>query len=56
MSYTSLLPLLKKTGSPLSPEDFQARINVVFHDFESDHYDSMHDDMWESLQEQINLH
>ena len=55
MSYTSLLPLLKKTGSPLSPEDFQARVNVVFHDFESDHYDSMHDDMWESLQEQINL-
>lgn len=55
MGYTSLMPLLKKTGSPLSPEDFQARINVVFHDYESRHYDSMHDDMWESLQEQINL-
>lgn len=55
MSYSSLLPLLKKTGSSLTAEAFQARINVVFHDHEASHYDSMHQDMWESLQEQINL-
>lgn len=55
MSYSSLLPLLKKTGSLLSAEAFQSRINVVFHDHEANHYDSMHSDMWESLQEQINL-
>ena len=55
MSYSSLLPLLQKTGSSLSVEEFQSRINVVFHDHEAFLYDSMHEDMWESLQEQINL-
>jgi 2-polyprenyl-3-methyl-5-hydroxy-6-metoxy-1,4-benzoquinol methylase len=55
MSYNTLLPLIKKTQSPLSPEEFQAIVNVVFHDFEASHYDAMHTDMWGSLQEQINL-
>jgi 2-polyprenyl-3-methyl-5-hydroxy-6-metoxy-1,4-benzoquinol methylase len=55
MSYNSLLPLIKKTKSTLSPEKFQERINIVFHDFEASHYDAMHTDMWGSLQEQINL-
>ncbi|WP_333875300.1 class I SAM-dependent methyltransferase [Flavobacterium sp.] len=55
MSYQSLLPLLQKTGSTLSPEHFQERINIVFHNFEAQHYDAMHTDMWGSLQEQINL-
>lgn len=55
MSYSSLLPLLKKTGSSLTVEAFQSRINVIFHDHEAFHYDEMHRDMWESLQEQINL-
>ena len=55
MSYDSLLPLIKKTQSPLSPQEFQAIVNVVFHDFEAAHYDRMHSDMWGSLQEQINL-
>lgn len=55
MSYQSLLPLIQKTGSSLSAEKFQERINIVFHDFEAAHYDAMHTDMWGSLQEQINL-
>lgn len=55
MSYQSLLPLIQKTGSTLTPEKFQERINIVFHDFEAKHYDAMHTDMWGSLQEQINL-
>lgn len=55
MSYNSLLPLLKKTYSTLSPKAFQERINIVFHDFEASHYDAMHTDMWGSLQQQINL-
>jgi 2-polyprenyl-3-methyl-5-hydroxy-6-metoxy-1,4-benzoquinol methylase len=55
MSYNSLLPLLKKTGSVLSPEKFQERINIVFHDFEANHYDSLHTDMWGSLQQQMDL-
>jgi ubiquinone/menaquinone biosynthesis C-methylase UbiE len=55
MSYNTLVPLIKKTKSQLSPEEFQERINVVFHDHEANHYDNIHKDMWESLQEQINL-
>lgn len=55
MSYSSLIPLIKTTGSLLAPQKFQERINVVFHNYEADQYDQMHLDMWESLQEQINL-
>lgn len=55
MSYQSLIPLIKKTGSNLSPEKFHERINIVFHDFEALHYDALHVDMWQSLQEQIDL-
>lgn len=55
MSFETLLPLIKKTGSDLSPAEFQHIVNVVFHDAESEHYDAMHADMWESLQQQINL-
>lgn len=55
MSYDSLIPLIKKAKSTLSPEQFQERVNIVFHDFEASHYDAMHTDMWGSLQQQINL-
>lgn len=55
MSYDSLIPLLKKTKSSLSVQKFQERVNIVFHDFEAEHYDKMHSDMWGSLQEQVNL-
>lgn len=55
MSYNFILPLIQKTRSTLSPEEFQERINIVFHDFEASHYDAMHADMWGSLQQQINL-
>jgi 2-polyprenyl-3-methyl-5-hydroxy-6-metoxy-1,4-benzoquinol methylase len=55
MSYEVIKLLVKKTGSNLSPEDFQEKINIIFHDFESIHYDSLHKDMWQSLQDQIDL-
>lgn len=55
MSYDALLPLIKSKKSPLTPEQFHARVNVVFHDFEAHHYDNIHNDMRESLQEQIDL-
>ncbi|HEX8563105.1 MAG TPA: class I SAM-dependent methyltransferase [Flavobacterium sp.] len=55
MSLKSLLPLIKKTGSTLSPADFHSVVNVVFHDAEAPHYDAMHKGMWESLQQQMDL-
>ncbi len=55
MSLTSLLPLIRKTRSPLSPSEFHKTVNVVFHDVEAGHYDLVHEDMWQSLGRQFNL-
>ncbi|WP_395052166.1 class I SAM-dependent methyltransferase [Flavobacterium sp.] len=55
MSYSTFIPLIKKSGSSLSPEKFHERINIVFHNHEAVFYDEMHTDMKESLQQQIDL-
>ncbi|HEX9980989.1 MAG TPA: methyltransferase [Flavobacterium sp.] len=55
MSFDSLLPLIKKTASPLSPAAFHQQVNVIFHDIEARYYDDLHSQMWDSLQEQLNL-
>jgi ubiquinone/menaquinone biosynthesis C-methylase UbiE len=55
MSYNSLIPLMKNKGCSFSPEKFQERVNVIFHNHEAAFYDEMHDDMKYSLQEQVNL-
>ncbi len=55
MSYTSLMPLIRKTGSTLSAPDFHNIVNVVFHNEEASYYDALHKGMWDSLQEQVNL-
>ncbi len=55
MSFETLLPLIKKSGSSLSPADFHNRVNIAFHDVEAIHYDGIHADMWKSLSEQIRL-
>lgn len=55
MSYEKLKPLILKVGSKLSPKEFQAVVNVVFHNYESIHYDSLHADMRDNLLQQIEL-
>lgn len=55
MSYNQLIPLMKKKGCFLSPENFHERVNIVFHDHESLIYDKIHADLKNSLQEQIDL-
>lgn len=55
MSYSDLLPLMKRKGCTLTPEQFQERVNIVFHDHESLTYDDLHLDLRNSLQEQIDL-
>lgn len=54
-NYAHLIPLIKKTGSELSPKDFQNAVNVIFHDVEAKYYDKLHTGMWNSLQEQVDL-
>ncbi|SHO64482.1 class I SAM-dependent DNA methyltransferase [Algoriphagus zhangzhouensis] len=55
MSLDNLNPIIRKTQSRLSPEEFHHVVNVVFHDFESEDYDQIHKDMWEVLLQQFNL-
>jgi len=55
MMYNTLNTLINKTRITLSPKEFQEIINIIFHDVEGNYYDSIHEDMWENLQEQIDL-
>ena len=55
MSLDNLLPIIRKTCSNLSPEEFHHRVNVVFHDIEAEDYDQIHKDMWEVLLLQFKL-
>ena len=55
MSYESLLPLMHKCKTKLSPEGFHDVINVVFHNHEALVYDKMHIDMQQSLLQQMDL-
>ena len=42
-------------GVTCSPEQFHAAVNVTFHKYESEIYDEIHTDMWESLPQQFAL-
>ena len=55
MSYESLLPLMHKCKTKLSPEGFHDIVNVVFHNHEAIVYDKIHSDMQQSLLQQIDL-
>ncbi len=47
--------IMRAHGASGSPEEFHAAVNVVFHKFESEVYDEIHRDMWESLPKQFGL-
>jgi ubiquinone/menaquinone biosynthesis C-methylase UbiE len=55
MSLESLEPLRVRYGVKCSTEEFHSIVNVVFHDIESEVYDEVHRDMWESLPRQFEL-
>ncbi len=50
-----LIPLMRAKGVRMAPADFHATVNLVFHKFESGHYDRIHRNMWESLPRQFGL-
>jgi ubiquinone/menaquinone biosynthesis C-methylase UbiE len=41
--------IMQRCGAHCSPAEFHAAVNVVFHEFESEVYDDIHQDMWTSL-------
>ncbi len=54
-SLALLLPLMERKGVTLSPKAFHDRVNVIFHKYESQSYDEMHANMWQSLPRQFEL-
>jgi SAM-dependent methyltransferase len=47
--------IMQRHGVRCSPEEFHAAVNVAFHQNESEVYDELHQDMWESLPRQFTL-
>lgn len=54
-SLEALLPLMREKSDITDPQKFQSAINVIFHDHEAKYYDSLHNEMWESLPQQYEL-
>lgn len=50
-----LRPIMEKYGTTLPPDQFQQRLNIIFHRHESKVYDVIHRPMWDSLPRQITL-
>jgi 2-polyprenyl-3-methyl-5-hydroxy-6-metoxy-1,4-benzoquinol methylase len=47
--------IMRRRGARCSPEEFHSAVNITFHRLESEHYDALHRDMWESLPRQVTL-
>jgi ubiquinone/menaquinone biosynthesis C-methylase UbiE len=54
-SFNSLLPLIEKKSLLKNTKDFHSIVNVIFHDHEAKSYDTIHDEMWQSLPYQYQL-
>ena len=47
--------IMKRHGVSCTAEEFHSWVNLTFHKFESDVYDDLHQDMWQSLPRQFSL-
>src|SRR5664279_699350 len=52
---STICGIMDRHGVRCSLEEFHQSVNVLFHDFESEIYDQVHRDMWESLPRQFEL-
>jgi 2-polyprenyl-3-methyl-5-hydroxy-6-metoxy-1,4-benzoquinol methylase len=48
-----LVALMQAKGTTLEPAEFQSKVNIIFHAFESEVYDQIHEDMKKSLPRQF---
>jgi hypothetical protein len=51
----NLRPLMERYGVRTSPRQFYDAVNIHFHAAESNMYDEIHRDMWQSLPRQFTL-
>ena len=54
-AHSTIRGIMDRHGVRCSPEEFHQAVNVLFHNFESEVYDSAHRDMWASLPRQFDL-
>ena len=54
-AFKALEPLIEKKSNVKDAREFQSIVNVVFHDHEAKHYDSLHAEMWQSLPHEYDL-
>jgi SAM-dependent methyltransferase len=47
--------VMNRHGAQCSAAQFHAAVNTIFHRYESEHYDELHRDMWESIPPQVSL-
>jgi SAM-dependent methyltransferase len=47
--------IMRRNGATCSPAEFHAAVNTTFHRYESEVYDDLHSDMWQSLPRQVDL-
>ncbi|HLW76722.1 MAG TPA: class I SAM-dependent methyltransferase [Bryobacteraceae bacterium] len=53
--FAPVAEIMRKNGIAGDPRAFHAAVNVCFHQFESEVYDDVHQDMWRSLPAQVEL-
>ena len=53
--FPQIIEIMQKHGVKGSAEQFQSVVNVTFHKYESEVYDELHRDMWDSLPKQFQL-
>jgi 2-polyprenyl-3-methyl-5-hydroxy-6-metoxy-1,4-benzoquinol methylase len=53
--FARIAEIMRRHGALSTAEEFHAAVNVTFHKYESEQYDTLHADMWESLPEQMQL-
>ena len=51
----SLIPLMEAKGVTVEAREFHQAVNLLFHKHESLVYDSLHQEMWQSLPQQFGL-
>jgi SAM-dependent methyltransferase len=53
--FAPVVEIMRRHGTRCSAEEFHSAVNINFHRFESEQYDELHRDMWESLPQQVAL-